>query len=102
MEDVKKNDKQLWGNYNLKIITDPIVLLPGVNVDTKLADGSVRLYADWEITLPATDSTEAKSGILNLYESFDFDADGKVIFQQAYGDFSGLFGYLHSPASEEE
>ena len=101
LEDVKKNDKGLWENYDVKIITDPIVLLPGVNVDTKLADGSVRLYADWEVTLPATDSTEAKSGIIRLYESFDFDADGKVIFQQVYGDFAGLFGYLLSPASEE-
>ena len=101
LEDVKKNDKGLWENYDVKIITDPIVLLPGVNVDTKLADGSVRLYADWEVTLPATDSTAAKSGIIRLYESFDFDTDGKVIFPQVYGDSAGLFGYLHSPASEE-
>jgi len=101
LEDVKKNDKGLWENFDVKILEDPIVLLPGVNVDTKLADGSVRLYADWEVTLPATDSTEAKSGVIKLYESFDFDADGKVIFQQVYGDFGGLFGYLLSPASEE-
>ena len=101
LEEVKKNDKGLWMAYDLKILADPIVLLPGVNIDTKLADGSVRLYADWEVTLPATDSTEAKSGVLRLYESFDFDDDGKVIFQQVYGDFGGLFGYLHSPATEE-
>ena len=101
LEDVKKNNKGLWENYDFKIVDDPIVLLPGVNVDTKLADGSVRLYADWEVTLPATDSTDAKSGILKLYESFDFDADGKVIYQQVYADFAGLFGYLHSPDSVE-
>jgi hypothetical protein len=101
LEEVKMSDKGLWERYDFKILADPIVLLPGVNVDTKLADGSVRLYADWEVTLPATDSTEAKSGVLKLYESFDFDADGKIIYQQVYGDFSGLFGYLHSPATEE-
>lgn len=99
--DVMKNDKKLWENYDFKLLTDPINLLPGVNIDTKLSDGSVRHYSDWQVTLPATDSTEAKSGVIKLYESFDFDADGKIIFQQVYADFTGLFMYLHSRDAEE-
>jgi hypothetical protein len=101
LEDVMENNKEMWKMYDFKILADPIVLLPGVNAETKLVDGSVRLYAAWEVTLSATDSTEAKSGVIQLYESYDFDADGKIIFQQVYGDFGGLFGYLHSPATEE-
>lgn len=95
-EQVKKQDKWFWATYDYKIVTDPVNLLPGVNQDTKLPDGSVRYYADWEVTLSATDSTESKSAILKIYESFDFDKDGKIVFQQYYGDFGGLRDVLHS------
>ena len=76
------------------MLTNPPVLLPGVNADTKEVDGSVRHYSEWEVTLPATDSTEAKSGTIKLYESFDFNEEGKIIYQQVYGDFTGLFMHL--------
>ncbi len=101
LEEVMKADKGLWETYDFKLLTDPVNLLPGVNADTKLADGSVRHYSDWQVTLPATDSTKAKSGIIKLYESFDFDADGKIVFQQVYGDFTGLMMYLHSGDGED-
>ena len=90
------NDKQMWAQFDFKILTNPLVLLPGVNPETRMPDGSVRHYTDWQVTLPATDSTEAKSGIIKLYESYDFDPEGKIIFQQVYGDFSGLMMYLNS------
>lgn len=96
LDDIMKNDKWLWENFDFKVLNDPIVLLPGVDVDTKLADGSVRYYSNWEITRIATDSTEAKSGILKMYESFDFDKDGKILYQQTYGDFGGLMMHLQS------
>ena len=96
LDEMKQSDKEMWGRYDLKILTKPIVLLPGVNPETRKADGSVRHYTDWEVTLPATDSTEAKSGVIQLYESYDFDAEGKIILQQVYGDFSGLMMYLNS------
>ena len=93
LEELIEHEKQLWQVYDFKIINDPIILLPGVNTETKLPDGSVRHYTKWEITLSATDSTEAKSGLFQLYETYDFDAEGKIIFQSAYADFGGLFGY---------
>ena len=96
LDQVITNDKQLWKKYDFKILNDTLNLLPGVNAETKLADGSVRHYSNWEVTLSATDSTEAKSGVIKLYESFDFDAEGKISFQQVYGDFTGLMMYLHS------
>lgn len=73
-----------------------MVLLPGVNPNIKMPDGSVRHYIDWEVTLPATDSIEARSRIIQLYESYDFNAQSKITLQQAYGDFSGLMMYLNS------
>ncbi len=94
LEEMKMYDKQMWEAFDFKLLTDPPVLLPGVNADTKKMDGSVRFYSQWEVTLPATDSTDARSGVINLYESYDFNPEGKIIYQQVYGDFTGLMGHL--------
>lgn len=88
-------DKMLWKNYDFKLLTDPPVLLPGVNSDTKKPDGSVRHYSDWEVTRVATDSMPAKSGVLHMYESFDFNEEGKILYQQGYADFTGIMMYLN-------
>jgi hypothetical protein len=96
LDEMRTSDKQMWETFDFKMLTDPPVLLPGVNPDTKLPDGSVRHYSSWEVTLSATDSTAAKSGVINLYESFDFDEEGKILTQQVYGDFSGMMMYLMS------
>jgi len=96
LDEMKANDKQMWATFNFKLLNAPPVLLPGVNADTKLPDGSVRHYSRWEVTRVATDSTAAKTGVIRLYESFDFDAEGKIRYQQVYGDFGGLMNYLFS------
>jgi hypothetical protein len=101
LDDMKTNDKRIWEKFNFKMVNEA-VLLPGVDVDTKKADGSVRHYSNWEVTLPATDSTESKSGVIKLYESFDFNEEGKIVFQQVYGDFTGLMMHLHKAAKVEE
>ncbi|WP_044637078.1 hypothetical protein [Siansivirga zeaxanthinifaciens] len=94
-EDTKMKDKAFLDKYDFELLTNPPVFLPGVNAETKLPDGSVRYYGAWKVTLPATDSTEAKSGVLRIYESFDFDENGKIAIQQGYGDFSGLMMFLN-------
>lgn len=98
LDEMIENDKMMWKNYDFKLLANPPVLLPGVNVVTKKVDGSVRHYSDWEVTLTATDSTPAKTGVIKLYESFDFDAEGKIMYQQVYGDFTGIMMYLHTPS----
>lgn len=95
LKEMMDYDKTLWKNYDFKLMTDPPVFLPGVNPDTKQPDGSVRHYSDWQVTRVATDSTPEKSGVLRIYESFDFNENGKIIFQQAYADFSGIMRYLN-------
>ena len=97
LEQMKEGDKNLLATYDFKLIGfDTLALLPGVDNITKKPDGSVRYYGDWEVTRPATDSTAVKTGILKAYESFDFDSDGKIRFQQIYGDFTGIITYLSS------
>lgn len=95
LSEIKETDKKMWEIYDFKMLNEP-VLLPGVNADTKRPDGSVRHYSMWKVTRSATDSTEAKSGVIKLYESFDFNPEGKIIYQQVYGDFTGLMMKLHS------
>ena len=100
LDETIANDKQFMAMFDFKLLNDPIVLLPGVNAETKMADGSVRYYGDWEVTLSATDSTEAKSAVLKMYSSYDFNAEGKIIYEQGYGDFTGIMQYLM--ASEDD
>ncbi len=95
LDDMKKMDEEFLAMYDFRIASDSINLLPGVDPETKKMDGSVRHYLDWEVTLPATDSTEAKSGIIHFYEYFVFNDEGKIVNQGGYGDFGGLMGHLH-------
>jgi hypothetical protein len=96
------NDKQFMAIFDFKLLNDPVVLLPGVNAETKMPDGSVRYYGNWEVTLSATDSTEAKSAVLKMYSSFDFNEEGKIIYEQGYGDFTGIMQYLMASDEYEE
>lgn len=88
-------DKMMFATYDFKITNVPVNLLPGVDVETKKMDGSVRHYSEWEITLTATDSTEARTANLRMYHAIVFNDEGKITLDLAYGDFGGLMGYLH-------
>ncbi len=90
-----------WNNrmfemYDFKIVDGPVNLLPGVDLDTKKIDGSVRHYTEWEIIRSATDSTEAMTGKLKMYSAYVFNEDGKITLDLTYGDFGGLVKYLYS------
>ena len=72
--------------YDFDLATEDLRFLPGVNAETKKPDGSVRVYFDWDLVRPATDTTERKSVTVSYYESWDFDADGKIWLTQVFGD----------------
>jgi len=90
-----KTNRIVWYETFDAELTTPLRLLPGVNPQTNEPDGSVRYYGKWNITKTATDSTEAKSVFIPLYVSFDFDEEGKILFQQNYGDFTAAFESLN-------
>jgi hypothetical protein len=92
----KANDIKMFKKFNFKLLDSVPVFLPGVDPLTKKVDGSVRYYSTWEISTEKTDSTEAKTGRLKMYDSYNFNADGKIIYQEGYGDYSGLINYLNS------
>tara|TARA_B100000767_G_scaffold45614_1_gene40013 strand:- start:2868 stop:3383 length:516 start_codon:yes stop_codon:yes gene_type:complete len=93
LADVAPMYRELWGKYDYTLIAEPN-FLPGVNPESKETDGSVRGYFKWNITKPATDSTEQKSVDVKIYESFDFDANGKVDWTQVYANMQAAYASL--------
>ena len=73
--DRKAAHQEMWQKYDFSI-SQPLNLLPGVNPETKKMDGSVRMYFNLTITL-----TENENSItIPMYESYDFDDEGKILF----------------------
>lgn len=85
--------ERLWGIYDYAIAED-YLFLPGVDPETRRPDGSVRGYFHYEVIKPATDSTERRSAKVWVYESFDFNADGKIAFAQVYSDMASAYRWL--------
>jgi hypothetical protein len=94
LADVSPMYRELWGMYDYKLTAEPN-FLPGVNPNSKETDGSVRGYFRWNITKTATDSTEAKSVDVKIYESFDFNAEGKIDWTQVYGNLQSAYASLN-------
>ena len=84
--DRKVAHQEMWQKYDFSM-SQPLNQLPGVNPETKKMDGSVRMYFDITITL----TENGKSITIPMYNSFDFDDEGKIIFLQYYGDFTSAF-----------
>tara|TARA_B100001057_G_scaffold495129_2_gene593377 strand:+ start:1797 stop:2297 length:501 start_codon:yes stop_codon:yes gene_type:complete len=83
--DRKVAHQELWQKYDFSM--SPLDPLPGVNLETKKMDGSVRMYFDITITL----SENGNSVTIPMYNSFDFDEKGKILYLQYYGDFTAAF-----------
>ena len=69
--------------------------LPGVLVETGLADGSVRSYGTWSGTHTAT----GKQWEMKAYHTWDFK-DGLIISGGDYFDASGLVNFLEAEVAE--
>ena len=95
LEQKIKGWEAAWATYDFDLVTNDLQLLPGVNAETKEPDGSVRVYFDWDLVRPATDSTQRKSVMVSYYESWDFDADGKIWLTQIYGDATAAMNALN-------
>lgn len=95
LDELKSNRTGWWAMFDAELQSE-LRLLPGVNPETNEVDGSVRYYGKWKITKSATDSTEASSVLLPIYTSYDFDAEGKIIYQQTYGDMTAAFESLNN------
>ena len=80
--------------YDVELIIEP-VLLPGVLAETGEPNGSVRYYSQWRLTTEASDEKPSKEAVIKLYESFDFNEEGKISINMVYGDFTAMFEHLN-------
>ncbi len=83
LDQIKAIHKDFFAKYDVKHMA-PFNFLQGVNPETGEADGSVRFYYDMQVT----NSSNGKSVVVPIYESFDFDDEGKAIFVQWYSDWT--------------
>ena len=83
LDQIKGIHKEFFAKYDVKHMA-PFNFLQGVNPETGEADGSVRFYYDMQVT----NSSNGKSVVIPIYESFDFNEEGKAIYVQWYCDWS--------------
>jgi len=95
LADLKAEDAYLWEKYDFEFLVEP-VLLPGVDSETQEPNASVRFYAPMKITKAATDSTEERTAVVRMYQTFDLNEEGKITIQMYYGDFTAAGIYLNS------
>jgi len=89
LDQIKAIHKDFFAKYDVKHMA-PFNFLQGVNPETGDADGSVRFYYDMQVT----NSSNGKSVVIPIYESFDFDDEGKAIFVQWYCDWTASLSSL--------
>ena len=89
LDQIKGIHKEFFAKYDVKHMA-PFNFLQGVNPETGESDGSVRFYYDMEVT----NSSNGKSVVIPIYESFDFDNEGKAIYVQWYCDWSSSISSL--------
>ena len=83
LDQIKVMHKDFFEKYDVKHMA-PFNFLQGVNPETGNADGSVRFYYDMQVP----NSSNGKSVVIPIYESFDFDEKGKAIYVQWYCDWT--------------
>ena len=91
LDQVKAIHKDFFEKYDVKHMA-PFNFLQGVNPETGEADGSVRFYYDMQVT----NSSSGKSVVIPIYESFDFDDEGKAIYVQWYCDWTASISSIDS------
>ena len=89
-----------WGEFDYEIVGD-LHFQPGVNPETQLPNGSVNGMFLWEVSRMAPDSSERRSVQLWIYESFDFNEEGQIVFTQVFSDLASAYRQLREMPAEE-
>ena len=84
-----------WAEFDYKLM-EPPHFLPGVDPETQRPNGSVNGIFLWEVSKTAEDGSR-KSVQLWIYESFDFNDDGDIVFTQVFSDVASAYRILGEP-----
>lgn len=93
LEQVRKKYQGAWSKYDYELISE-VDFLPSVDPVSKELDGTVCGYFEWNISKPATDSTDMKSVRIRVYESFRFNEAGEIVYTQVYGNLVAGYQFL--------
>ena len=86
-----------WAEFDYKIVGD-LHFLPGVNPETQLPNGSVNGMFLWEVSRTAEDG-QRHAVQLWIYESFDFNEEGQIVFTQVFSDLASAYRQLRDTSS---
>jgi hypothetical protein len=78
-----------WAEFDYELMAPPH-FLPGVDPETQRPNGSVNGMFLWEVSKTAEDGSR-KAVQLWIYESFDFNDDGDIIFTQVFSDLTSAY-----------
>jgi len=84
--------EKFWTEFDYEIVGD-LHFLPGVNPETQLPNGSVNGMFLWEVSRMGEDG-ERRAVQLWIYESFDFNDDGQIVFTQVFSDLASAYRQL--------
>ena len=90
----------LWEEFDYEIVGD-LHFLPGVNPETQLPNGSVNGMFLWEASRMAPDSSGRGAVQLWIYESFDFNDEGQIVFTQVFSDLASAYRQLRETSAGE-
>lgn len=81
-----------WEEFDYRIACD-LEFQPGIHPESQLPNGSVNGMFLWEVSKEQPDSTR-RSVQLWIYESFDFNAEGEIVFTQVFSDLASAYHLL--------
>ena len=89
---------KFWAEFDYEIVGD-LHFLPGVNPETQLPNGSVNGMFLWEVSRTDEDG-QRRAVQLWIYESFDFNEEGQIVFTQVFSDLASAYRQLReAPAT---
>ena len=84
-----------WAEFDYELM-EPPHFLPGVDPETQRPNGSVNGMFLWEVSKAAEDGSR-KAVQLWIYECFDFNDDGDIVFTQVFSDLASAYRILREP-----
>ena len=86
-----------WAEFDYELM-EPPHFLPGVDHETQRPNGSVNGMFLWEVSKKGEDGS-LKAVQLWIYESFNFNDDGEIVFTEVFSDLASAYRILREPAT---
>ena len=86
-----------WAEFDYELM-EPPHFLPGVDYETQRPNKSVTGMFLWEVSKTAEDGSR-KAVQLWIYEAFDFNDNGDIVFTHVFSDLASAYRILREPTT---